>query len=137
MESISLFAATATASLMLANMRQYFTKSKKIYHGSCHCKAVTFDVSASIHLIVWNCNCSICYMKKNYHFIVPEDDFKLLSGKDDLTEYRFNTKVARHMFCKVCGVQAYYKPRSNPDGVAVTLACINPDEVRYILILRS
>ncbi|RYH15849.1 hypothetical protein EON65_31025 [archaeon] len=53
----------------------------------------------------------------------------LLLGSDFLTEYRFNTKVARHVFCKKCGVQAYYIPRSNPDGVAVTLACIKRKQV--------
>jgi len=33
------------------------------------------------------------------------------------------------MFCKICGVQSYYHPRSNPDGVAVTLACINKSQI--------
>lgn len=56
----------------------------------------------------------------------------MFSGSDALTEYRFNTKVAKHMFCKHCGVQAYYVPRSNPDGVAVTLACIPDTEVSLL-----
>ena len=34
------------------------------------------------------------------------------------TEYRFGTNTARHRFCATCGVQAFYIPRSNPDGVA-------------------
>lgn len=107
-----------------------YSNEEAIYDGACHCKAVQFKVKAPKHLVVWNCNCSICYLKKNWHFIVPQKNFKLLSGEDDdLTEYRFNTKTAKHMFCKHCGVQAYYVPRSNPDGIAVTLACIDQNQV--------
>lgn len=62
------------------------------------------------------CSCSICLVKHNLHFVVPEEHFKLISGSKSLTTYTFNTHVAKHMFCKVCGVQSFYKPRSNPDG---------------------
>jgi hypothetical protein len=32
----------------------------------------------------------------------------------------------------VCGVQSYYTPRSNPDGVAVTVACIDESTVEKL-----
>ncbi|KAK9838350.1 hypothetical protein WJX81_006597 [Elliptochloris bilobata] len=47
-----------------------------------------------------------------------------------LTEYRFGTKQAKHLFCRTCGVQSFYIPRSNPDGRAVTVACIDPGTVQ-------
>ncbi|CAM9234137.1 unnamed protein product, partial [Ectocarpus fasciculatus] len=94
------------------------------YEGGCHCEAVKFRVLAPYHLTVWNCDCSICLMKKNAHFVVPAQNFTLISGENDLTSYRFNTRKAKHLFCKHCGVQSYYVPRSNPDGVGVTLACV-------------
>ena len=56
---------------------------------------------------------------------MPKDDFELLSGEDALVDYRFGTGVARHRFCGVCGVQAFYHPRSNPDGVGVTVGCVD------------
>lgn len=52
----------------------------KTYDGSCHCGEVCFTVKAAKHLVVWDCNCSICYMKKNWHFIVPAKDFRITSG---------------------------------------------------------
>lgn len=110
-------------------VKQDRSSELKYYSGSCHCKGVTFRVAAQRSLTVWRCNCSICFMKKNWHFIVPAKSFNLKSGSELLTEYKFNTKTATHVFCKVCGVQAYYIPRSNPDGVAVTLACIPPEQV--------
>lgn len=55
-------------------------------------------------------------MKANDHVIVPHKRFRLLGGEGHLTAYTFNTHRAKHMFCKVCGVQSFYQPRSNPDG---------------------
>lgn len=111
------------------NRIQRLSSETKRYSGGCHCGKVTFDVDAPKHLVAWDCNCSICIMKKNWHFVVPFANFHLKSGAEVITEYRFNTKVARHVFCSECGVQAYYRPRSNPDGVAVTLACIPANQV--------
>jgi hypothetical protein len=75
-------------------------------------------------------------MKQNWHFIVPESSFELITGFHAITEYRFNSRVARHTFCKTCGVQAFYHPRSNPDGVAVTFSCIPAEQVESHQINR-
>ncbi len=96
------------------------------YRGSCHCGAVTFDVDAPEDLEVEDCNCSICAKTGFLHLIVPLACFKLLSGEDQLTHYRFNTGVADHTFCRRCGVKAFYTPRSNPDGVSVNARCLEP-----------
>lgn len=126
-----LFLSSIAACLFIKKARRVvdLSEQSKDYTGTCHCGKVNFTVDAPRHLVAWDCNCSICAMKKNWHFIVPESKFCLTSGADVLTEYRFNTKVARHVFCSVCGVQAYYRPRSNPDGVAITLACVPKDQI--------
>ncbi len=59
------------------------------------------------------------------HLIVPHSRFRLLRGADALAEYRFNTAVARHLFCRRCGVKSFYVPRSNPDGYSVNLRCLD------------
>lgn len=60
--------------------------------------------------------------------MVHEGRFELTQGKDDaqLTTYTFNTHTAKHQFCSTCGVCCFYRPRSNPDGVAVTIYCLDP-----------
>ena len=68
--------------------------------GGCHCGRVRFRVTADLAVI--DCNCSICIKKGILHLIVPPERFKLISGKDDLTTYEFNTKTAKHTFCKHC-----------------------------------
>lgn len=93
--------------------------------GRCHCGAVSFRCRVPDVLTVWVCDCSVCDMRKNHHFIIPESDF-FESGGDSLTLYTFNTHTAKHTFCKHCGITPFYRPRSNPDGVAVTLACLVP-----------
>ena len=104
-----------------------------VHRGGCHCKAVRFEVEAPAALVVWDCNCSICTMKRNTHFVVPCQDFRLASeaGKS-LSVYTFNTGNAQHKFCKKCGICSFYIPRSNPDGIAVTIHCLDPGTVSSI-----
>lgn len=51
-----------------------------------------------------------------------------------LTEYRFNTRVARHTFCKQCGVKPFYTPRSNPDGYAVNVHCLDASTIAELRV---
>ena len=104
------------------------------YPGSCHCGAVKFTVEAPEDVEVEDCNCSICAKSGYLHLIVPKSRFCLLTGEEALTTYTFNTRVAKHYFCKVCGIKPFYIPRSNPDGFDVNLRCldIQPESVRVI-----
>jgi hypothetical protein len=97
-----------------------------LYSGSCHCGAVRFTVEAPDEIVSQDCNCSICAKAGFLHLIVPRLRFRLISGGDSLTTYTFNTGVAKHTFCKVCGVKPFYTPRSNPDGVDVNVRCLDP-----------
>lgn len=82
-------------------------------------------------VVCWDCNCSNCTMRQNQHFIVPSTDFELEeASRPWLTEYTFGTHLAKHLFCKVCGICSFYIPRSNPDGVAVTVRCVDPGTVK-------
>ena len=68
------------------------------------------------------------------HLIVPRTRFHLLSGAEALSEYRFNTGTARHLFCRHCGVKSFYVPRSNPDGYSVNLRCLDQSTVAEVTI---
>lgn len=95
------------------------------YEGGCHCGAVRFEIQAPDPLPVLSCNCSRCKQLGFLHVIVPASRFQLLSGRETLSEYTFNTRTARHLFCSRCGVQSYYVPRSNPDGFSVNARCLD------------
>jgi len=92
--------------------------------GGCHCGRVRFRVTADLDRVT-ECNCSICAKKGFLHLIVPPEQFELISGKDDLADYRFNTRTARHLFCKTCGVHSFYVPRSDPDKIDVNVRCLD------------
>jgi hypothetical protein len=103
--------------------------------GGCHCGRVRFEVEAPARIEVAECNCSICAKVAYLHLIVPADRFRLLSGRDELTTYNFNTGVAQHYFCKHCGVKSFYIPRSHPDGVSVNARCLDEGSVESMTVL--
>ncbi|HAJ76568.1 MAG TPA: aldehyde-activating protein [Gammaproteobacteria bacterium] len=104
------------------------------YKGSCHCGAVQFEVEAPDPVEVENCNCSICSKSGYLHLIVPGANFSLITGESQLQTYSFNTGVARHYFCKVCGIKPYYIPRSNPDGVDVNVNCLDEQPANMSIV---
>jgi hypothetical protein len=63
------------------------------------------------------------------HLIVPPERFELISGKDDLTTYEFNTRTAKHTFCKHCGIHPFYVPRSDPGKIDVNARCLDDIDV--------
>jgi hypothetical protein len=95
---------------------------------------VRFEAALPDEVEAQDCNCSICTMTGFIHIVVPESRFRLLSGADHLTSYAFNTGVARHLFCRVCGVKSFYRPRSNPDGWSVNARCLDAPEALSITV---
>ncbi len=106
----------------------------RTHTGGCHCGRVRFEVVAPAKIEVADCNCSICSKYGFLHLIVPADRFKLISGREALSTYSFNTHVAKHYFCSTCGVKSFYIPRSHPDGVSVNARCIDSDTVESISV---
>ncbi len=99
------------------------TQTKSI-EGGCHCGQVKFVATVAVNSTVLVCNCSMCSMTGFHHLIVPHQQFKLLTGEDHLSEYHFNTRQAKHMFCSKCGVKSFYQPRSHPDCWSINTHCI-------------
>lgn len=94
------------------------------YEGGCHCGRVRFRVQADFATL-GECNCSICMKKGILHLVVPLERFTVLQGEDALTNYQFGSHVAKHTFCRHCGIHAFYVPRSDPDKVSVNARCID------------
>ena len=100
--------------------------------GGCHCGKVAFEVRGGIRpRAVLVCNCSICTMKGYLHWIVPREAWRLVSpaSEEELPVYLFGQGIAQHRFCDVCGVAAFYVPRSDPDKIDVNLRCVRGVDV--------
>jgi hypothetical protein len=102
--------------------------------GGCHCGRVRFEVEAPATIEASECNCSICTKSGFLHLIVPKSRFSLTQGSESLTTYTFNTGIAKHLFCKVCGVKSFYVPRSNPNGYSVNVRCLEPGTIGKVTI---
>jgi hypothetical protein len=100
--------------------------------GGCHCGAVKWEALLPDAIVADACNCSICAMTGFIHVIVPKSRFRLLTEDAPLSEYAFNTGVARHLFCKRCGIKSFYVPRSNPDGYSLNLNCMPAGQFRSV-----
>jgi hypothetical protein len=107
--------------------------AERTYEGGCHCGRVRFRVRGELTRVS-DCNCSICTKKGILHWIVPRDRFEILSGEGELETYRFNTGVARHTFCRHCGIHAFYVPRSDPDKIDVNVRCLDDVDLASIAI---
>ena len=106
------------------------------HRGGCHCGRVRFEVTAPASVQVSDCNCSMCSKFGYQHLIVPAERFKLLSGREVLTTYTFNTNIARHLFCSICGVKSFYVPRSHPDGFSVNARCIDSGTIEAMAVTQ-
>ena len=104
------------------------------HSGGCHCGRIRFEVIAPSRLSVAECNCSMCSKSGYLHLIVPKSRFRLLRGEEFLAAYTFNTRVAKHLFCSVCGIKSFYVPRSHPDGYSVNARCLDDGTVEALTI---
>ena len=102
--------------------------------GGCHCGAVRWEALTGPEVLAHACNCSICRSSGIVQVILPAAKFRLLDGEDKVTTYTFNTGVAQHKFCSVCGVKSFYIPRSNPDGVSININCMDLSQFEKVTV---
>jgi hypothetical protein len=103
----------------------------KTYTGSCHCGKVRYEVALDLGKVT-ACNCSMCGKKGTLLTFAPAEAFKLLSGEDVLTSYRFHKKVIDHNFCSICGVTSFARGKRPTDGaplIAVNARCLEGVDV--------
>lgn len=95
-----------------------------IYKVRCHCGSVQLNVETDLSVIK-QCNCSMCKRKNAKMNILPKESIKLIQGEDNLSLYQFGTNVAKHYFCKKCGVYTHHFRKSDPNGIGINIGCID------------
>lgn len=53
-----------------------------------------------------------------------EGDLEILSGENSLSTYQFNTRVAKHYFCKHCGIHPFLQTPMGPGAWRVNIGCL-------------
>ncbi|MGD7036702.1 GFA family protein [Methylotuvimicrobium buryatense] len=105
-----------------------------IHRGGCHCGKVRFEIEAPPEIVAHDCNCSICSKSGFLHLIVPASRFRLLTDRNNLACYAFGSGIAKHWFCKTCGIKSFYVPRSNPDGYSINVRCLDEGTITKMTV---
>ena len=104
------------------------------YKGQCHCDNINFNFLSENNVTVLECNCSICLPYRYLHLIIDNNNFYLKSNTKELISYKFNKKLADHLFCKNCGIKSFYKPASHPNSISINYnSIINPPKITKIV----
>ncbi|WP_435684787.1 GFA family protein, partial [Sedimenticola selenatireducens] len=97
------------------------------YNGSCHCGDIRFsfehdEITGGLH-----CNCSICIRKGALmsDFTIPAKDLQIDAKPGALALYKFGSGVAKHYFCKQCGIYPFNETLRMPGHFRVNLGCID------------
>lgn len=114
------------------------TSEPVTFRGSCHCGAVQFTVTLTEGFAsARRCTCSICRMRGAIAVSSRPDQLAITQGADKISTYRFNTRVAEHHFCSICGIYTHHKRRSNPNQIGVNVAClagVSPFDFREVVV---
>lgn len=107
------------------------------YTGGCHCGRVRYEAKAALDQAI-ACNCSICSKKGYLLAFIDADQFRLLSGEDELQDYQFNTHTIHHVFCKTCGIQSFARG-AKPDGsqaIALNVRCLDDVDLGAVPVMN-
>ncbi|MCG8532385.1 MAG: GFA family protein [Desulfovibrionales bacterium] len=101
-----------------------------MYHGSCLCQAVQFDIDGDIKSVT-HCHCSMCRKSHGAAFATfaatPINNFKL-TGQEHICSYESSPGVQR-TFCKHCGSQIQWidNDRWSKEWATFSLALLDAD----------
>ena len=93
--------------------------------ATCHCGTVELKIDLPDGLVnLRRCNCSLCRRKGAIMAMAPLAALTVSRGEENLGIYQWNTRVARHYFCKTCGIYTHHQRRSNPEEYGFNVACL-------------
>lgn len=114
----------AMVSRMIRNVGGTHIKSR--HRASCHCGLVVLELDLPDGIVdPRRCDCSICRRKGTVVASVPLSGLHVVAGAEHLKLYRFNTGVAKHFFCGVCGIHTHHQRRSSPDEYGYNVGCLD------------
>ncbi|UCH53208.1 MAG: GFA family protein [Pseudomonadota bacterium] len=97
------------------------------YIGSCHCGSVSFKFTGPAIEKGVRCNCSICRRKGAIMsaFTIAPEEIKIDVKDNALATYEFGSRVAKHHFCKKCGIYPFHQTLRKPGHYRVNVGCVD------------
>nr|KAJ9628966.1 hypothetical protein H2204_009124 [Knufia peltigerae] len=95
------------------------------HRASCHCGTVELLLELPEGIVdPRRCDCSMCRRRGAIAASVAREGLQIVRGQTHLRLYQFNTHVAEHYFCGICGIYTHHRRRSNPDQYGYNVACL-------------
>ena len=109
---------------------------KQTYHGSCHCKAVTFAAAFDLSDGTGKCNCRLCWKQRMWKTNkIGSDDFTLHAETGALSGFLGKHQGVHH-FCTRCGISTHthvVRPDTGDDYVMVQVATFDDMPIEELL----
>ena len=106
-----------------------------VFEGSCHCGAVQFRIETEFTEFT-KCDCTLCRKKNAVMTPVHESQFTLIAGEGQLGCYQWNMRIAKHYFCKQCGIYTFHRKRAAPDTYGVNVYCLDNVDINAVSIIE-
>jgi len=71
--------------------------------GSCHCGKTAFRIDGDIPPALTRCTCSFCSKRGALYAYYRPEQFVLTTPQENVSTYRWKTKLVAHNFCGTCG----------------------------------
>lgn len=65
-------------------------------------------------------------------FTLAPATLDIVVKNDSLKLYQFGSKVAKHYFCRVCGIYPFHETKRNPGEYRVNLGCIEEVDINTL-----
>ncbi len=115
------------------------TDIQEFHPLSCHCGAVQMEMHLPKGVVdPKRCDCSYCRRRGAIMGTTTLAQIRIKQGEDKLRCYQFNTQVAKHYFCQVCGIYTHHQRRSNPAEYGFNIAClegVNPFALDDVVVM--
>jgi len=108
-----------------------------LYHGSCVCGAIRYEVTIDWAAGTNRCNCTLCTKASLWNAVVKPEAFRLLQGEDSLSDFQRHGKFGHYLFCRHCGVRAFSRgdaPWTGGAYVAVNVTCLDDADLTGVEI---
>ena len=101
------------------------------YKGSCHCGAIRFSFQSEPITGGLSCNCSFCNRRQAMMlpFTLPDQALIREVAGEALGCYQWGKHIAKHYFCRQCGIYTFHESSRQPGYLRVNLGCIEDLDV--------
>jgi hypothetical protein len=112
---------------------------KKLFHGSCHCGKIKYQVNIDLTQETIKCNCTFCRKNSNWNTKVKDEDFEILEGQDYFSKYSSDPNIGEYIFCKYCGNMPFgitKKTEWTEEGASIKLSSLDDISVAELAALK-